>query len=341
MTGRLQLTDFTTKEEKRQRRRVQNRINQRARRQRLQESAPDSQTKSRRPYRVDRWRLNPEEDEPSPQSTGAPDTVARTQGEDGPEIDTAVEETPVPSTTTRDPWDFLTRVNDVDSFRASESSRGAPLSADHELLHLIHLNVSRGLRHNKEFLLTFALHYLPGFAEDCASTHVHPDVLFYGSTFITTSSSTNGLIPDTLIPTATQTNYAHATWINILPFPRMRENLIRWEDCFDHADFVKDLVGNLVDTTPMSSWRHRRDNSALTLPVMQREKIDFLDKLDDDELTANRNGLIIWGEPYMPESWELTPGFLRKWMWTLEGCEELIESSNRWRRVRGEDPIVF
>ncbi|KAL4935002.1 hypothetical protein BDV06DRAFT_140419 [Aspergillus oleicola] len=316
--------------------------------QRLQESAPDSQNKARKPYRVDRWWLNPEKVENRSQSKGKPGlgaSYSKENNESRGDYESTVtgEEIAISPTTTKDPWNFLQTVTDISSFHASipASRRGAPLSADHKLLHLIHLNVSRGLRQNKEFLLTFALHYLPGFTEDCASTHVHPDVLFYGSSLIATSSKSNGLIPDTLIPTAAQKSYVHATWINILPFPRMRENLIRWEDCFDHADFVKDLVGNLIDTSPMFSRSKKRDDSALTLPVMQRDKTKVLDNVDDDELTANRNGLIIWGEPYMAESWELTPGFLRKWIWTIEGCEELIESSNRWRRLRGEDPIVF
>jgi hypothetical protein len=61
--------------------------------------------------------------------------------------------------------------------------------------------------------------------------------------------------------------------------------------------------------------------------------------MDDDEITATRNGLIIWGEPYRAESWEATPGFLRKWAWAVVGCEELIASTNRWRGVRGEGPV--
>lgn len=60
---------------------------------------------------------------------------------------------------------------------------------------------------------------------------------------------------------------------------------------------------------------------------------------DTDEVTAGRNGLIIWGEPHDMQSWEATPGFLTKWSWAVEGCEDLIAISNRWRNKRGEEAI--
>lgn len=59
----------------------------------------------------------------------------------------------------------------------------------------------------------------------------------------------------------------------------------------------------------------------------------------DDEVTSGRKGLIVWGEPHETQSWEATPGFLAKWAWAVEGCEELVETSNRWRMQRGEEPI--
>jgi hypothetical protein len=39
------------------------------------------------------------------------------------------------------------------------------------------------------------------------------------------------------------------------------------------------------------------------------------------------------------QSWEATPGFFAKWAWAVEGCEELVETSNRWRMKRGEEPL--
>lgn len=61
----------------------------------------------------------------------------------------------------------------------------------------------------------------------------------------------------------------------------------------------------------------------------------------DDEITGNRKGLIVWGECWDPEAYEITPGFLKKWSWLLKGCEDLIVSSNVWRAKRNEEPLVW
>ncbi|PYH52360.1 uncharacterized protein BO96DRAFT_469387 [Aspergillus niger CBS 101883] len=60
---------------------------------------------------------------------------------------------------------------------------------------------------------------------------------------------------------------------------------------------------------------------------------------DEGEVTAGHKGLIVWGEPYDMQNWEATPGFLAKWSWAVDGCHDLVECSNRWRRMRGEEPI--
>ncbi|KAL2872581.1 uncharacterized protein BJX67DRAFT_339880 [Aspergillus lucknowensis] len=172
--------------------------------------------------------------------------------------------------------------------------------------------------------------YMPG--HNLVPVTLFPEALFYGSSLI--SRVYQGRLPPTLAPTQPQMSLIHATWINILPFPRMRENLIQWENSFSHSEFIADLVGDLVDTrrffsSPASQVPNEVPQSTVVLQAA------------DDEVTSNRNGLIIWGEPERAESWEATPGFLRKWMWVVEGCKELIESTNRWRRVRGEEPIVL
>ncbi|KAL4917191.1 hypothetical protein BDW62DRAFT_202007 [Aspergillus aurantiobrunneus] len=206
------------------------------------------------------------------------------------------------------------------------------LPADHTLLALIHINVSRGLRQNKACLWNATSHYLPGYVATHGPITVHPDVLFYGSSLI--APSAHARLPDSLAPTEAQMSCIHATQINVLPFPRMRENLIRRERSFDHAEFVADVVGDLVDTT---MFRLPTADTATTTDLVPEYTVAVHG--DDDEVTSDRNGLIVWGEPHRAESWEATPGFLRKWMWRVEGCEELLESSNRWRRVRGEEPM--
>lgn len=120
----------------------------------------------------------------------------------------------------------------------------------------------------------------------------------------------------------------------MMPFPAMREALIRCETSFDHAEFANDVIGSLLPADLFAL------PSALTFrePAPKRQ---LLLSSGADEVTTDQNGLILWGEPYLVESWEATPGFLQKWAWALEGCEDLIESSNRWRVMRGDEPMCF
>jgi hypothetical protein len=127
--------------------------------------------------------------------------------------------------------------------------------------------------------------------------------------------------------------HPHSNWIDMLPFPQIRDNLIQCEGYLDVVDFLRDLFGDLVN-----------DNLSITPDPCQSMSTSaqmLLQGEDDDMMTAGRKGLIVWGEPYIKESWEATPGFLKKWACLLKGCEELIEISNRWRAIRGEDPIIL
>ncbi len=73
---------------------------------------------------------------------------------------------------------------------------------------------------------------------------------------------------------------------------------------------------------------------------------------DDVELCADlvgfansetaRTGVIIWGDhSWDPAGWEVTEQYLQKWGWTIRGCWVLFDSTNRWRRKRGERPLRF
>lgn len=214
---------------------------------------------------------------------------------------------------------------DVSSIASDQSSKiSFPLPADH-LLHLIYYNVFRALYSNKSLLGLLAIYFLPGAGH---ATALHSDSVFPGYSAIRPAAPN---IPICLSPTQLQMSLVHSTWINLLPFPKMRENLIKWESHFDHSEFVRDVVSNLVDDKKFSmQWSFHTPAISSRLVLTQG---------DDDAFTATRTGLIVWGEPYKAESWEATPGFLRKWAWAVEGCEELIESSNSWRMARGEDPM--
>lgn len=127
----------------------------------------------------------------------------------------------------------------------------------------------------------------------------------------------------------------HSTWINLIAFTAMHENLIRWETSFNHREFAQDLIGTEADPDLFSQAQCSR------FAMLLESKYLLSGDEDDDEVTATRNALILWGECHDVNSWEVTPGFLRKWAWVMWGCEELIDSSNRRRRIRGEEPLRF
>lgn len=87
----------------------------------------------------------------------------------------------------------------------------------------------------------------------------------------------------------------------------MRDNLILNRDKYDHDDLCCDLVGGLYDGF---------DN-------------------------VENMGLMIWGDPWTEEGWEVSEGFARKWGWTLKGCTKLLDATNMWRDKRGEHRLLF
>jgi hypothetical protein len=154
----------------------------------------------------------------------------------------------------------------------------------------------------------------------------------------TTLYPVNPNIPPSLVPTPLQQTRYHSIWIDVFPIPRLRDNLIRREGRFDHWELMQDLVGELMSATPAS---RRRGTSVTVTAPEPRRPLPLSAGSDTDEVTAGCNGLIVWGEPQEMQSWEATPGFLAKWSWAVEGCEELVEISNRWRMKRGAEPITM
>lgn len=200
-----------------------------------------------------------------------------------------------------------------------------PFSADH-LIHLIHYNVFRGLISNKRILDLLTASENP-FAKLPTTYHSNWRCLAK-----TTIHAVHLSMPKCLAPTALQMSNPHSFWINILPFPQLRDNLIRWETSFDHWEFLQDLVGGLLNDAFPDKPNKSGIHPPPTLLASQGD--------DMDEITAGRRGLIVWGEPYDKDNWEATPGFLAKWAWIVEGCRELVEISNRWRVKRGEEPMA-
>jgi hypothetical protein len=217
--------------------------------------------------------------------------------------------------------------NDQMVLKTLSGSTVFPLSPDH-LLDLVQFNALRGLITNKQSLNEVTSYFVP---IDRPNARVAPYVdpgRYPGRAIFLPSGKP---LPRSLHPTLLQSSVTHATWINVMPFPRMRDNLITWEPYFDHAEFCTDTTGKLFDV--------RNFYRPTTSERPQLEACKWKITVQEEKSSPSSNGLVLWGEPFEHESWEITPGFIRKWGWCLEGCVELIASSNRRRVMRGEQPI--
>ncbi|OAA61510.1 hypothetical protein ISF_05589 [Cordyceps fumosorosea ARSEF 2679] len=311
-------------EERKQRKRLQNRINQRQRRSRKREEAQaSSQSQIQRPYQVDRWRHVYQHDANEPVTTTRRQVAS---------VSTLIEHDTIDSSR-------------VSSLRGTGPSPLAPSvrpfrpcpTQDH-LLHLIHVNVLRGLLANKMALLACAQYLTRGVTSAASELQPTPAELVFPcrAAVVAAVAAAVGL-PASLEPTPLQRTVVHAACIDLFPFPGVRDAMIAREGRggLDLAALVADLVGDLVDPAYFLDGSLPRPET--TPPAMTGGGSEGE---GEDDYTANRNGLILWGEAHRPESWEVTPGFLRRWGWLVKDCRGgLVESSNRWRAARGEEPL--
>lgn len=116
--------------------------------------------------------------------------------------------------------------------------------------------------------------------------------------------------PASLRPTEAQRRVEHHPWIDLLPFPRFRENVLRA------------VAAGLLD------------EDELCLDITEADA-------GVDEAGWERPALIAWGEGWDGGAWEVNTAFVRRWGWLLRGCRELVDGTNYWREKRGEKRIVF
>ncbi|KAH7378015.1 hypothetical protein BKA64DRAFT_698411 [Cadophora sp. MPI-SDFR-AT-0126] len=310
-------------EERKERKRLQNRLNQRAHRQRIRDEA-DANPKPRKahktPYRIESWRLVQRPYHSTQTSRPAvPDSEHATNdqqvlehGHSQPPQSHAAEIYRIPS-------EALSSL-ELDLTHDSEPS----LSADHALIHLIIHNLIRGFMQNMSLL-----RLMTSFSKAAHDPPLHSDLA--AGCEVATVRPTCQTMPQCLFPTNLQMNCPHPTWMVVFPFPEIRNNLIRRQHNFNHKHFLKSLFGDLVYVMSLAEQYQVRPVSISSLPRHRQQ---------DGSLPGNdREGFILWGEPYLKENWEATPIFLTKWSWVVEGCHELVDITNRWRMTRGEDPL--
>ncbi|PWY80722.1 hypothetical protein BO70DRAFT_362679 [Aspergillus heteromorphus CBS 117.55] len=121
------------------------------------------------------------------------------------------------------------------------------------------------------------------------------------------------LKPD-LRPSREQITVQHHPYIDILPFPTLRKNLITRPGEFDEDEFFHDIITGLVCWGGAGLGRRDRQEST---------------------------GFASSGTPWDVRSWEARVWFLKKY-WRLLGGEdgELVRQSEWWRGIRGDDDAL-
>lgn len=120
------------------------------------------------------------------------------------------------------------------------------------------------------------------------------------------------LKPD-LRPSSEQITVEHHPYIDILPFPTLRKNLIIHQEEIDGDEFFHDILTGLVCWGGAGIGRKDREAST---------------------------GHVSTGTPWDVRSWEARVWFLKKY-WALLGGEdgELVRQSDWWRSMRGDDTL--
>ena len=122
-------------------------------------------------------------------------------------------------------------------------------------------------------------------------------------------SDTTAPIPPSLNPTTLQMEVPHKIWVDLLPIPALRDNILRAIQAgeFEPRKLCKELLCNdLVDIG-----------------------------------LASVSSLVIWGESWDAGNWEFGPNFFTKWGFLVRGCPEILETTNYWREKRGEMALDF
>ena len=167
----------------------------------------------------------------------------------------------------------------------------------------------------------YTLRMYVGITEEmiCADTSLSPffwpiaesaDEMF--KAICTVQRTFKALKPD-LRPNSEQITVKHHPYIDILPFPTLRKNLIIHQEEIDEDEFFQDLLTGIVCWGGAGIGRKDREDST---------------------------GYASTGTPWDVRSWEARVWFLQKY-WTLLGGEdgELVRQSEWWRSIRGEDTV--
>lgn len=157
------------------------------------------------------------------------------------------------------------------------------------LLHLVQLNFTTALMENTRIL-------------GLTSDQLHDDAISPFNTIGPWQYDRLNHLPRMLQPTSIQKSVPHHPWLDLLPGPQLRDNLI--------------LVGDFEEETQLC-----------------------LDMKGCGAPRSQRSGIIVWSDPWDPAGWEITEPFAHCWGWVIQNCRDLAYSTNQWRAKRHERPL--
>ncbi|KAL7942364.1 hypothetical protein V8C42DRAFT_154365 [Trichoderma barbatum] len=111
-------------------------------------------------------------------------------------------------------------------------------------------------------------------------------------------------IPPNLQPTALQRLVIHHPWIDVCAQPSLRNALLRRLHNLNEDEFCHHM---------------------------------FLQSGESDK--DGMIGMVVWGEAWDPSSYEISATMIRKWPWLVDECPDIISTTNYWRAKRLEEPL--
>lgn len=183
--------------------------------------------------------------------------------------------------------DYFSHAGETSTLLQREPPSGPPVFERDELSLLIQRNVMDGASANAQHL------------------GINPNNLLEGVRGNTLSRE-ELISSDSLKPGKLQGEVQHHAIIDILPCPQLRHQLLQAlaAGTLDEERFCEEV----------------RESGALNVE-------------------GCRCGLLCWGAPDDLADWEMSEPFVRRWSFVLSGCERLFESTNLWRSRRSEKAI--
>ncbi|KAK3074518.1 hypothetical protein LTR53_003000 [Teratosphaeriaceae sp. CCFEE 6253] len=142
--------------------------------------------------------------------------------------------------------------------------------------------------------------------ENAQNLGIDDSAIQYGNSATTDSSLQGYELAPALAPLQLQYCVLHDQLIDAIPHLRFRYNVL------------KALAAHRLDVESLIRSIRR---SGMIVSVQGRR---------------GRDGLVAWGRPDDFRDWEISEAFYLVWRQFLDGCEDWIESTNVWRRSRGE-----